>query len=733
MPGAKSGATMVSLRLRTLAARARTRRGWSDLRRYAHSAHSGRSQESRGLAYFALGYREYLANEDGLAAEDLKAAANSSLADFAAYYGALASRQINRSDAAITALTGFRERYPQSVFRLRVADLLASLLIKAGRPEQALDELQAEPLTKRRPSSLLLTAQAEGALKNDIAAAQTYQVIYAAFPTVPEARQAETALNQLRQRLGSRFPELNDEAQTVRAENLFQRGRYQQALATYDNSLLTLPHGPRAASWRIGRARCFIALRQYALALTALSQKEKDPDPDAERLSLRVRVDELNNDEPSMLKALDEVYHKYPHSSYYGDALAYAGGTFARQGFWQNAAKYYALLAQNFPDSGYASEAAWRVAWYSVLAGNVEAAESGLAGFLKQFPGSHLAPAALYWLAQAEGEQGNSEDAQQIYRVLAGRYEETYYGLRARQKLPRRASARATGAQSDEPETSHALQQLGVTIAARPSAPLPPCGVDAADAPDDLLTPSHTLAELSLTDLAEQVLEDRMASHPDDPLIAVALARSRAARKDAAGALFAAKEAAPKYGEYPFSALPEEIWKFLYPRADWSLVRRYARADRLDPYLVMGLIRQESAFNPRATSSTNARGLMQMEPYTAVDRVRGRLRRRRVVRSLYSPAYNIRAGCLYLRGLLRQFNNNLPETLAAYNAGDIRVRQWISNSKVEDPDKFLETIPFTDTRAYVEMVLRDRMIYHSILTGEARFESCSSGPRRGGT
>ncbi|MGH9401146.1 MAG: transglycosylase SLT domain-containing protein [Terriglobia bacterium] len=723
---AASAYTAVTPRLRTLAARARTRRGWSDLRRYTHSAGS---QESRGLAYFALGYREYLAQEDGLAAEDFKAAANCSLADIATYYGALASRQINRPDDAITALTGFRERYPQSIYRLRVADLLASLLIKAGRPEQALDELQAEPLTKRRSSSLLLTAQAEGALKNDMAAAQTYQVIYVAFPTVPEARQAETALNQLRQRLGPHFPEMNDEAQTVRAKNLLQRGRYPQALASYDNSLLTLPHSWRAASWRIGRARCFIAMRQYALALTALSQKEKDPDLDAERLSLRVRVDELNNDEPSMLKDLDEAYHQHPHSSYYADALAYAGGYFARQGFWPNAAKYYALLAQNFPDSGYASEAAWRVAWYSVLAGNLEAAETGLAGFLKHFPGSSLAPAALYWLAQVEGGQGHSEDAGEIYRLLAARYEETYYGLRARQKLPRRARTRTTDARSDEPSASHALQQLGVTIAARPAAPLAPCG---ADAPDDLLTPSHTLAELSLTDLAEQVLEDTMASHPDDPLIAVALARSRAARKDAAGALFAAKEAAPRYGEYPFSALPEDVWKFLYPRTDWSLVRRYARADRLDPYLVMGLIRQESAFNPRATSSTNARGLMQMEPYTAVDRVRGRLRRRRVVRSLYSPAYNIRAGCLYLRGLLRQFDNNLPETLAAYNAGDIRVRQWMVNSKVEDPDKFLETIPFTDTRAYVEMVLRDRMIYHSILTGEARFVSCPFGARRGG-
>lgn len=724
---------VVSARLRYLASRAQTRRGWDGLRRYARSE---KDPELRGLAYFALGYREYLAHEDGLAAGDLKAAEDCSLADVAAYYQALASREINRSDDAIAALTGFRERYPQSVYRRRVADLLASLLIKAGRPQQALAELQAEPLTKRRPSSLLLTAQAEEALQNDLAAAGTYQAIYTAFPTVAEAHQAEIALNQLRQRMGSRYPEPNDEAQTERAQNLFQHGRYQQALATYDNALLTQPRSLRAGEWRIGRARCFIAMREYALALTALSQKEKDRDLDAERISLRARVAELNGDQTAMLKSLDELYHQYPQSSYYGNALFYAGGYFARQGFWQTAGSYYKLLAANFPDSIYASEATWRVTWYSVLAGNLDAAQSQLTGFLKRFPNSSLVPAALYWLAQGESKQGRHASALEIDRLLAERYTNTYYGLRARQKLPRSAKFATANASNGRQigaagsATGGALTELGVTIPPRPAPLLTPCGTesgegaDAAAAPDERLASYETLAALSLNDLGEQVLEDTMALHPGNPSVALALARSRAARKDTAGALFAAKQAAPDYGAYPFDALPEEVWKLLYPRAEWSTVRRYARADGLDPYLVMGLIRQESAFNAKATSYTGARGLMQMEPYTAVDRVRGRLRRRRVVRALYSPAYNIRAGCLYLRGLLRSFNGGLPETMAAYNAGDIRVRQWIANSKVDDPDEFLETIPFTDTRAYVEMVLRDRMIYRSLLTEEAKFKGC---------
>lgn len=717
-------AAEVPSRLRYLASRAQTRRGWADLRRYARSV---ANREWRGLAYFALGYREYMAREDGLAAEDLKAAANGPLADVAAYYEALAGRQINRSDDAIAALTDFRDRYPQSVYRLRAADLLAGLLIQAGRPAQALAELQAEPLTKRRPSSLLLAAQAKEALHDDIAAAQAYQLLYAAFPAVDEARRAQTALNRLRQRLGPRYPEMNDEAQTARAQNLFQLGRFRQALAAYDNALLTSPKSALAGEWRVGRARCFIALREYALALTALSPKEKDRDLDAERLSLRVRIAELSGSTADVTGALDALYRKYPTSSYYGDALVYAGGYFARQGFWQTAAGYYKQLSTNFPDSLYAGEATWRVAWYSVLAGNLDAAQGQLAGFLKLFPGSPLTPAALYWLAQVERKQSQVENATQIERLLAARYANTYYGLRARQELIHLPRVEPPGEGEDETGNS-ALAALGIVIPARPAPRIPPCGASALDsAQDKQLATYRAMAALDLTELGEQYLEEAMSLHMGGPEMALALARSRAARKDVAGALFAAKQSDPNYEAYPFSALPEEAWKLLYPRSDWSVVRRYARLDGLDPYLVMGLIRQESAFDPRATSYTGARGLMQMEPYTAVDRVRGRWRRLRVVRSLYSPAYNIRAGCLYLRGLLRSFNNGLPETLAAYNAGDIRVRQWIANSKINDPDEFLETIPFTDTRAYVEMVLRDRMIYHELLSGRVRFKSCPAG------
>ncbi|MGH9407435.1 MAG: transglycosylase SLT domain-containing protein [Terriglobia bacterium] len=711
-------ASRVSPALRVLAARARTRRGWGALARYARSA---RSPEAQGLAYFALGYREYTAGEVAAAAEFFgrAAATRCVLAGYAEYYEALADQQIRRDDEAIAALTGFGDRHPESVLRLPAENELAGLLIKAGRPEEALAQLGAEPASAEDSAPvLLLIAQADEGLQKKLAAAQAYEQIDISFPQTAADRQAQSALDRLRRQLGSRYPQVSEGAETERADHLYRRGLYRQALTGYDSLLLAWPHSPHRAQWRNRRAECFLALRQYSDALAALNQPDpKNAEMDAARLALRVRAFELNGGERSMLDALDKIYHKYPRARSYADALAYAAGYFAREGFWQTAARYYRPLAQAFPDSFYAPEAAWRSAWYDLLAGNGEAAQGALVEFLQRYPKSSYAPAALYWLASAEDKAGDAGPAEEIFLLLADRYASTYYGIEARLRLPKRQRRIASVA----PVSDSALASLGVALPARPDPPFSVCG---AEQPDSLLQPFSALSALSLDDLASEYLEDARALHPEHTKLLLALARSRASERDVSSALFAAKQAAPDYELFPFRALPRDVWNWLYPRTYWSLVRRYARANGIDPYLVMGIIRQESAFNPRALSYARARGLMQMEPATATARVRSRYRRRRIARSLYSPAYNIRAGCLYLRELLREFNNNVPQALAAYNAGDIRARLWVSNSKVNDPAKFLETIPFTDTRAYVEMVLRDRDIYRALLTGQARFTRC---------
>ncbi len=714
----------VSPALKALAARATSPRGWNALRHYARSV---RSDEARGLAYFTLGYREYEAGRYEASAEDLAKSIGTecSLSSFAEYYKALAEQRLHHEEDAIQTLTGFNLRHPESPSQLRVMDLLASLLIQAGHPDRALAVLNANRKASSRPSSLLLYAKAYAAQQNDLAAARAYQQLYYGFPTASEAASAQIALRELRSRLGSRFPEVSDEVKSERAQKLFARGLDERALNEYDNLLLSEPQSPLQESWRLMRARCLIGLRRYSEAIQALSQPmPQNPEEDAQRLALLVDAYGRADDEPSMLRTLDEIYHHYPHSPYYGNALALAGNYFVRQGFWQTAAPYYERLLRDFPQNPFALEALWRVAWTNVLTGKIDDAQNALHDFINRYPNSPRTPAALYWLGWLKSRQGDSSRADEFFQFLEQRFASSYYGLKARRWLQNNSQRRARGTSASE--LSHpatALADQGIVIPARAPVEINACENDTDT--NEFLEPAATLAALGLDDLAEQYLKDVIASRPQNASAFLALARIYVADKDTANALFAARRAVPRYSEYPFDSLTREFWTILYPRAYWNLVRRYARSNRLDPYLVMGIIRQESAFNPHATSATQARGLMQIEPGTALRNVHGRRRRRRITRALYSPSYNIRVSCRYLRDLLRSFNGNIPETLAAYNAGDFRVRKWLANSKVQDPDQFIETIPFTDTRAYVEAVLRDSMIYRSLLTGEARFKKCA--------
>jgi soluble lytic murein transglycosylase len=200
----------------------------------------------------------------------------------------------------------------------------------------------------------------------------------------------------------------------------------------------------------------------------------------------------------------------------------------------------------------------------------------------------------------------------------------------------------------------------------------------------------------------------------------LALAQFESRRERHGVGLFAARAVAPDYMRYGFDEMPEVFWRALYPRAYWGLIRREARANGLDPYLVMALVRQESAFDPRATSRADARGLMQILPRTAA----GGRRRSQVARRLYDPAYNVRFGCRYFSRRLRELDGRPEFALAAYNAGASRVKRWIAERTFSDPAEFFESLPFAETRLYVENVLCDAEIYRRLLTGQVKFADC---------
>ncbi|MFP1679811.1 transglycosylase SLT domain-containing protein [Alloalcanivorax sp. C16-2] len=155
-------------------------------------------------------------------------------------------------------------------------------------------------------------------------------------------------------------------------------------------------------------------------------------------------------------------------------------------------------------------------------------------------------------------------------------------------------------------------------------------------------------------------------------------------------------------------------WRF--PAAHRERFREAARRNNLDPWLPMAVARRESAFYPNARSPVGALGLMQLMPGTArkVSREAGQAVPGE--QQILNPDTNIALGSRYLADLLKQFNGNRILALAAYNAGPNRVEQWLAD-KEDDAvpvDVWIESIPFRETRAYVQAVLTYRVLFQGL-------------------
>jgi soluble lytic murein transglycosylase len=141
-----------------------------------------------------------------------------------------------------------------------------------------------------------------------------------------------------------------------------------------------------------------------------------------------------------------------------------------------------------------------------------------------------------------------------------------------------------------------------------------------------------------------------------------------------------------------------------------NVVREAARA-RVDPGVILGVIRQESAFDALAQSAAGARGLMQILPSTGQDIARALGERLPSAVRLHDAELNLRYGTHFLRDLLDRFEGNLALAAAAYNAGPGRVRRWAPSGRPLAADVWMEQIPFRETRNYVMTVLANAVIY----------------------
>lgn len=156
------------------------------------------------------------------------------------------------------------------------------------------------------------------------------------------------------------------------------------------------------------------------------------------------------------------------------------------------------------------------------------------------------------------------------------------------------------------------------------------------------------------------------------------------------------------------------VMRLIYPLLFGDSLTSAARAKGLDPALVASLVRQESAYNPRAVSVAGARGLMQIMPGVGRSLAQAHGIGPWDPTLLDDPSINLTLGVAHFATFLSQEDGNVVRTLAAYNAGPSRVVTWSAKRGVDDPEIFVERIPFAETRDYVRAIMRGRDAYAAL-------------------
>jgi soluble lytic murein transglycosylase len=369
------------------------------------------------------------------------------------------------------------------------------------------------------------------------------------------------------------------------------------------------------------------------------------------------------------------------------------------------ASALYQRLAGAFPTHEKAEDSLWQAGWLQYGQQRYAAAAEIFRRFEAQFPRSELLPQVLYWQARAVHHHGQPRSAERLYRRLVVDYPFHYYSLHAAERLRQAASSAPLPA---EPPPL-------ITVWAHPQpVHLPEPSSAPPSEPQFHLIRIRELQQLWMYQEAAREIRRLGTLLPDIPaaryLLGVLFVDNR--QYLAAFRLLSSllKDLRPE----EVRGLPREFWTMLYPKAFWDNVARHAQGSGVDPYLILSIMRQESAFEPTAVSSAGARGLMQLMPETA-RLVSNRLNLRQATTSaLEVPTLNIALGTHYFASLLQRYQGNVVLALAAYNAGPGRADRWHKQWQHLPMDEFVEQLPWRETRLYVKLVLRNLRNYERL-------------------
>ena len=345
----------------------------------------------------------------------------------------------------------------------------------------------------------------------------------------------------------------------------------------------------------------------------------------------------------------------------------------------QDARQTLLSLLKRFPRGRQATSARFRSGIIAFIQNDRRTAAAQLDSLVARDSNSVEALAAEYWAGRAYSALGDKTRATSRWRSIIASDPLSYYAVLA-------------------------AKRLDTTLVAADRSPPNYARVPAVDS---ALTRVIELKDVGMDVEAgfenDRLFRDALAN----PTRLVATAHALAGTDQASRSISMGRRALDEIGHSP------ENYRLYFPVLERETLISSSKQNGLDPVLVAALIRQESNFNPQATSPAGARGLMQLMPDVGKGLAASQGISPWDADMLYQPATNIKLGTAHLRGLVRKYPE-VVKVLAAYNAGEARVEKWSTKTGANDPELFTERIPFVETRDYVRIILRNRAYYQAL-------------------
>ncbi len=656
-------------------------------------AHRHRKDEAAPLAWMVLGYAHYLDKDYAKAraawqhAEPLAPV----LGDYLDYLRAGAYDAEGNHAAVLKTLAEFDTKYPDSLNQPEVTLLYANCLIAEHKPEQAIAYLEKHrsPLSPDVELALGNAYQSEGMKEK---AAETFRRIYFDLPTSDQSQLASSALAGS----GEAPPKGTLDQRYTRIQLLMKGRRFQDAV----NELSPLVE--QAPPEKLANLQADFATALYRtrkrddaqhLFETVLQNQSAPMDVKAQALYFLAEIARDQDDRDAHASYLSQLRTLAPDSNWFQEALLSAGNMYMLKGDFESGAKLYAEIYQRQQNGRFSPYAHWKTAWLNFRMGKLDEAKRLFEEQLELYPASAEVSAALYWRGRIAEEEGDKALARAYYQKLSENYRYFHYANLGRDRLVNLGFEDVS-----DPEVLDKLPPL---------APFP----SNWDYPSGNLRveKAQLLANGAMYDFAVKEIQ---AAAPGSPAWeAKALADFYNDSGNYIRGIETLKRAVPSYFSAEIGQIPRPVWEGLFPRPYWEELKKDSFQNRLDPYLVASLIRQESEFNPLAVSRANAMGLMQLLPPVGKKLAKEVKIHHFSTDELLTPNTNLQLGTRYFKHLVDHYDGQVEYALAAYNAGEDRVDEWRKSGHFRDVQEFVESIPFTETREYVQAIMRNAVLY----------------------